>query len=273
MSYNTVTTGAVFIPEVWSQDFIRETNPRLVMANLVKRYDREIAKMGDTIHIPTITNLSANDKVAGLPVSPQAVTETEVLLTIDKHKETSFVIEDALKVQSDADLMREYTETAGIAQSEAVDDDLAVLAASLSQTFGTYNTAMTTDVILDSIEQLDLNDVPQDDRHFTFRPDVKRDLLDLATYTSKDYTSGDAVRTGLVGDLYGVATYMTTNMVKSGSNTNNMLFHRHAFALGMQKNPRVQSEYSLRDLGWLTVFDCMYGVKERRDNFGVLVKS
>lgn len=273
MANNTQTTGAVFIPEVWSGDLIKETRKKLVLGNTVHRYDREVTKFGDVIHVPNLSNLVANDKVAGVEVSPQAVTEGELQITINKHKEVSFVVEDALKVQADYDLMNEYTDQASYAISKVIDDDLAALASGLSQTFGTYNTAITTDVVLDSIEQLDLNDVPQEDRHFAFRPDVKRDLLDLSTYTSGDFINGKPVTTGEIGSLYGVATHMSTNLVKSGSNTNNMLFHRDAFALALQKAPRVQSDYETRSLGWLVVTDTMYGVKERRDAFGVLVKT
>lgn len=275
MPNNTVTTGAVFIPEVWSKDTIRAVRSKLVLANLVKRHDRDIARFGDVVHVPNISNLTANDKVAGVQVSPQAVTESEVQITIDKHKEVSFVVEDMLKAQADYDLMAEYTDASSYGISKAIDDSLAALASGFSQTFGTYNTAITTDVVLDSIEQLDVNDVPQESRSFVYRPDVKRDLLDLSTYTSRDFVgdSDKPVRTGLVGMLYGVDTYMSMNIVKSGTSTNNMLFHKDAIALALQKSPRVQSEYSLRDLGWLTVTDTIYGVKEMRDAFGILVKT
>lgn len=273
MTQMGTTSGAVFIPEVWSRDLIRAVRSNLVLANLVKRYDRDVAKMGDIIHVPLVSNLTANDKVQGVPVSPQAPTETEVQITIDQHKESSFWVQDILKVQADYDLMAEYTDATSYAISKSIDDALAALASGLSQTFGTYNTAITTDVVLDSVEQLDLNDVPQDDRHFAFRPDVKRDLLDLSTYTSKDFVSGEAVRTGMIGTLYGVDTHMSTNLVKSGNNTNNMLFHRHALGLALQKNPRTQSEYDLKELAHLVVTDTLFGVKEMRDEFGVLVKT
>jgi len=157
--------------------------------------------------------------------------------------------------------------------AKAIDSSIGALAAALSQTYGTYNTAITTDVVLDSIEQLDLNDVPEMDRVFVFRPDVKRDLLDLAAYTSSDYIEGRPVQTGSIGNLYGVSTYMSTNLVKSGNNTNNMMFHKEALALAMAQSPRMQTEYELRDLSTLAVCDAVYGVKEMRDSFGILVKS
>jgi len=273
MTQLSTTTSANFIPEVWSRDLIRAVRSSLVLANLVRRYDRDVAKKGDIIHVPKVSNLTANDKVQGVEVSPQAPTEGEVQITVDKHKEASFFLQDIVKVQADYDLMAEYTNAAGYAVAKVIDDDLAALASGFSQTFGTYNTAITTDVVLDSVEQLDDNDVPQQDRNFVFRPDVKRDLLDLSTYTSGDFVDGRPVRTGQVGMLYGVDTHMTTNIVKTGTNTNNMLFQKDALALALQKAPRVQSEYSLKDLAQLVVTDTLYGTKEMRDEFGILVKT
>ncbi len=268
----TNTEADVFIPEIWSQEVIRATNPKFVLANLVWRFDKE-AKMGDTIRVPSVSNLVANDKVKNIPVAKQAPTETNTDIAINTHKEVSYMIEDITELQSNRNLRNLYTEPASTALADAVDGSLAALASGFSNTKGTYNTAITTDVVLDSIEVLDLADVPESERYFVFRADVKRDLLDLAAYTSSDFVDGKPVQSGMIGSLYGVQTFMSNNLVISGSNTNNMLFHKQALALAMAQAPRAQVDYSLSDLGWLSVIDCVYGVKEMRDDFGVLVKT
>lgn len=274
MANMTTTTGAVFIPEVWSlsiQEFLRSN---LVLADLVQRFDSEVAKFGDTVHIQSDTELSANNKVAGVSVSPQNPTESQVNLSVNVHKESSFFVEDILAAQANVNLMENYTKNSAYAVAKAIDTSLAALATGFSTSKGTYNTAITTDVLLDAIEVLDLADVPMTDRHFVFQPDVKRDLLDISTYTSSDFVSGNPVESGKVaGMLYGVQTHMSTNILKTGSNTSNMLFHRDALALALQKGPRVQSEYKLEDLGWLVVVDAIYGVIEVRDNHGLEIKT
>jgi len=112
MANITTTTAAVFIPEVWSAETLRAAEAALVVAPLVKRYDALVKSRGDTIHIPKISNLSANDKTANTEVTTQAIAETEVTININKWKEASFEIEDIVKVQSNYDLMAEYTEKA-----------------------------------------------------------------------------------------------------------------------------------------------------------------
>ncbi len=267
-----VTPADAFIPEIWSAETIKSVEDKLVLVPLVWNFDSE-AKMGDTIHVPSLSNLVANDKVEGVPTSPQAPTETNTDILIDLHKETTFFIEDIAEVQAKQNLMGMYTDKAGFAIAEAMDTSLAALFAGFSQTFGTYNTAITTDVVLDSIEALDLAVVPEESRFFTFRPDVKRDLLDLAAYTSSDFVEGRPVQTGNIGSLYGVQTFMSTNLVKSGNNTDNGLFHMDALAIARQILPRTQSDYDLAFLGHRVTVDTVYGVKEMRDTFGVLVKT
>lgn len=267
-----VTPADVFIPEIWSAETIKAVEDNLVLTPLVWNFDSE-AKMGDTIHVPSVSNFVANNKVENLPTTPQAPTETNVDITIDQHKETTFFIEDIAEVQAKNNLMSLYTDKAGFAIAEAMDTSLASLFAAFSQTKGSYNTAITTDVILDSIEVLDLVPVPETDRYFCFRPDVKRDLLDLAAYTSSDYVDGKPVQSGNIGSLYGIQTFQSTNLVKSGSNTDNAIFHKHALAIARQILPRTQSDYDLAYLGHRVTVDCVYGVKEMRDNHGVLVKT
>ncbi len=273
MANTTVTTAANFIPEIWSKEVISAAEENLVLANLVWRFDADVSAAGDTIHVPNLSNFTANDKVAGASTSPQANTESKVDISIDSHKEITFLLEDIVKVQSSYDLMSKFTGKAGYGIAEAVDSSLAALATGLDNNSGSYNTAITTDTILAGIEYLDLANAPQADRFFAFRPDVKRDLLDIDRYVSMDFVAQPGVKTGMIGELYGIPTFMSTNMYKTSNNTSNILAHKDAIALAMQESPRTQSEYSLPDLATRVTVDTIYGVKEMRGDFGVEIKT
>jgi len=259
--------------EVWSKEVIKAAEANLVLANLVWRFDADVKSAGDTVHVPNLSDFVAQDKVAGVTTSPQANTESKVDISIDSHKEITFLLEDIAKIQSSYDLMSKFTEKAGYGIAKAVDSSLAALATGLSQTTGTYNTAITTDTVLGAIEYLDLADAPQSDRFFAFRPDVKRDLLDIDRYVSVDFVAQPGVKTGMIGELYGVPTFMSTNVYKSSTSTSNIMAHKDCLALAMQSSPRTQSDYSLPDLAHRVTVDTIYGVKEMRDSFGVLVKT
>lgn len=269
----TTTTQDAFLADKWTTDIIRATEANLVLRPLVHDYSSAVSSDGNSVQIPELSNLVANDKVAGVDVSYQAPTESKQSIDIDTQKECSFLLEDITAIQSNVDLNAEYTGKAGFAISQAIDTSIAELASGFSTSKGTYNTAITSDVILDSIQALDDADVPQDDRHFVMKPKTKRDIIDITTYISNDFVSGKPVENGRLGSLYGVNTYMTTQIVKTGNNTNNMMFHRDAIGIAFSKDITTNVDWENAAIGYSVVTDVIYGVSEVRDDHGVLVKS
>lgn len=277
----TVTTSEKFIPEVWSSEIIRETEANLVLADKVKRYDADVAKFGDVIHIPNLSNLSANNKIAGELVTTQAPTETEKTITVNLHKEASFYVEDIAKVQSRYDLMGEYTKKAGYAIAKAIDTSIAGLYSGLSQYVGDGSTDVTDDNIILAIQKLDEANAPESDRYFIINPAAKADLMDIDKFVLRTGPGWDSSNSpilhgvkenGFWGDIYGVKVYVSTNLVTSAGTptvVHNLLFQKEAFGLALQQKPRVQSQYKLEYLSNLVVVDAIYGVAELRDTFAV----
>lgn len=290
-SQQTITSGAVFIPEVWSPEILRATESALVMAPLVKRFDSLVTQKGDTIHIPNLSNLTATSKSANAQVALQAPTETDTTISINNHYESSFLVEDMLRIQSNYDLLSEYTSKAGYAIAQRVDTDLLGLYTGLTSTdVGTYGVDITDATILAGIETLELSDVPPEDRALVIDPTQKTALSKIDKFVRADYlgeyqspkpaVTGHGVGTAnmryLWGDIYGVPTYWT-NQVATTAGTptqlHNLLFHKEAFALALQQAPRVQSDYILEYIGTLVVCDVIYGTATIRATFGVEIRS
>ena len=281
----TITTGANFIPTVWSKEIIRATEANLVLADKVWRFDDDVKQYGQVIKIPNLSNLSALDKAANSQVTLQAPTEGVVTLTVNAQKYVAFLVEDILAAQSKYNLMSEYTKKAGYALQKAIDSSIANLVTGFSQSTGTYNTTLSTASVLAAVQDLDQADVPLMDRVWVMHPKTVADLRTISDYTRYDgtgYAGGQAtggignatVRpNGLVGQLYNSPVFMSTQVPKSGNNTSNMYFQKEALALALQKAPRVQTMNRPDYLGDLVVVDTLYGVIETRDGFGVEVKS
>lgn len=277
----TVTTEAVFIPEVWSSEIIRETEANLVFADKVKRFDADVSKFGDTIHIPNLSNLTANNKVAGALVTTQAPTELEKTISINLHKEVSFYVEDIAKVQSRYDLMGEYTKKAGYAIAKAIDTSVAGLYSGLTQYVGSGSADITDANIILAIQKLDEANAPENDRFFVINPAGKADLMAIDKFVLRTGPGWDssnspilhgAKENGFWGDIYGVKVYVSTNVVTETASPNvvhNMLFQKEAFGLAIQQSPRTQSQYKLEYLSNLVVCDVIYGLAELRDTFAV----
>jgi N4-gp56 family major capsid protein len=296
----TTTTAAKFIPAIWSDEIVAAYKRNLVAANLVKKMSFK-GKKGDTIHIPSPTRGSASAKAASTQVTLIAATETEVLVSINKHYEYSRMIEDIVEAQALSSLRSFYTDDAGYALAKQVDTDLVRLgrvsnggvigtsdyatAASTTNAFigsngttvynsSTSNAAALTDAaIRRTIQRLDDSDVPMDNRFFIVPPSSRNTLMGLARFTEQAFVgeqgSSNTIRNGEIGDVYGVKVYVSTNAdTAAGSTTTDricLMGHKDAYVLVEQVGVRSQTQYKQEYLGTLFTADTLYGVAELRD--------
>jgi len=279
------TEAAVFIPEIWSAETLRAQEAALVVAPLVKRFDSLVKGRGDVVHIPHVSNLAANDKVANVEVTLQALTETESTISINKWKEASFLVEDIVKAQSNYDLMAEYTNKAGYAIAKSIDTDVLDLWSSFANSVGTYGADMGDAEIVRAIQYLDEANAPIEDRVMILKPSQKAAIMLLDKFVKADYLGQYAAPTPvkrgpnnryLWGEIYGVPVYYSTQVpVTAGTptETHNVLFHKEALALALQQTPRTQGTYWQKSLGWLVTVDTIYGCNNLRLDFGVEIKS
>lgn len=272
----TITTGAVFIPEVWAKELQRATESNLTAARLVKRFDAEVQNVGQIIHIPKISNLTANVKSANTAVSFNSPTEGKIDLTINKHYECSLLIEDYLEAEAAYRIQEEYKEKQGYALAKQMDTDILALNTNITQTVGTTGVPPTDLNMLRAIQYLDDADAPAQDRAIIMKPSLKSSLLAIDKYVNQDFTGmGDIpVKTGLFGQRYGILFYVSTNIPNDSSgNPSNLMFQKEVFAAAVQKNVTIKSDYILEFLGQGYVAQVLYGVITYRSTFGVNVLS
>jgi N4-gp56 family major capsid protein len=270
------------------------------MRNLVRMLNHK-GKKGDTIRIPTPTRGSASSKTAETQVTLIAHgTDTGLTVTIDKHYEYSRLIEDFADVQALESLRRFYTDDAGYALGRQVDIDLilAVLGGTITYTASTgvieststlpttyegdgssWDQAGSTDItdagIRAFIKLLDDQNVPFAGRVMVVPTIVKQDLLGLARFTEQAFTgeagSSNTIRNGLIGNVYAMPVYVSTQMPTVDDSTGNadnklgLVFQQDAAVLVEQLGLRVQKQYKQEYLADLMTADTIYGVKQLRD--------
>lgn len=240
-----------FVPELWSDEVVASYKQNLVLANLVRKLNHR-GKKGDTIRIPTPSRGSVSSKAAETQVTLiQHGTDAGLVISIDKHKEYSRLIEDIVDVQALASLRRFYTDDAGYAIAKDIDTTLifdmtagAGAGATLVNSGGnidststftnavvgdgstawdataTANAGNATDLtdlgIRRLIKSLDDVDAPMAGRVFVIPTVTKQDLLGVDRFSEYIATGeagrGNSIRNGLVGDAYGVEFYVTTNL-------------------------------------------------------------
>jgi N4-gp56 family major capsid protein len=296
----TTTTGATFIPEIWSDEIVAAYKKNLVLANLVMKMNFK-GKKGDTVHIPAPTRGSASAKAAETAVTLIAATESEVTVSINKHYEYSRLIEDIVEAQALNSMRQFYTSDAGYALSRQVDTDLIQLGrlangGSTGAQYGsafiggdgttafdyTANTntgnasALTDAAIRRTIQRLDDNDTPMDNRFFIIPPSSRNTLMGLARYTEQAFVgNGDAIRNGEIGNLYGIPVFTSSNADSasataayptSGSAIARvcLMGHKDSMVLVEQVGVRSQVQYKQEYLATLFTSDTLYGVAALR---------
>ena len=297
---NQVTTSVAnnFIPELWSDEVIGAYKSNLVVANLVTKLSHK-GKKGDTIYIPIPARGSASAKAANTEVTLSAATNTAITISINKHYEYSKLIEDIAEVQSLSSMRKFYIEDAGYALAKQVDTDLFALteglqggtvggsgAASFEKavigstgatdyTGNSSNAADITDAgIRRMLLTLDDADVPMDNRVLVVPPIAANDMLGINRFTEQQFIgNGDAIRSGKIGQIYGVDVFISSNCPSASGNSGadrvGVLMHKDALVLAEQLGVRTQSSYIQQHLGDLFTADTIYGVAEMRNDAGV----
>ena len=313
-SGNTAKTEAdKFIPEIWSDEIIAAYQKSLKMAPLVKRMSMS-GKKGDKIHIPKPTRGDANAKAADTAVTIIANTESEIDVDIDRHFEYSRLIEDIVEVQALSSLRQFYTEDAGYALATRIDTDLINAATgwgdgtrtaspantganwvnshsyyvNASSGLATYaaDTVASGDNFTDlafreAVKLMDDQNVPMDNRNLVIPPAARKSIMGIDRYVSSDFVTGKGVESGLIGNLYGVDVYVSSNcpvIEAAGQNSASSLdtrgclfFHKDALVLAEQVSVRSQTQYKQEYLSTLYTADCLYGVEAYRPEAGVII--
>jgi N4-gp56 family major capsid protein len=296
---NTAKTEAdTFIPEIWSDEIIAAYQKNLKMAPLVKKLAMS-GKKGDKLHIPKPIRGDANVKAADTAVTIIANTEGELTVDIDRHFEYSRLIEDIVEVQALSSLRQFYTEDAGYALSVQVDGAVVFSPAATdyqhtgcffndagTTTQYTDDTIVAADVFTDAffrdmIQKLDDNNVPMDGRSLVIPPSVRNTIMGIDRYVSSDFVTGQAVNSGLIGNLYGVDIYVSANcrtIEAAADNTASsvdtraaLLFHSDAIVMAEQQAVRSQTQYKQEYLSTLYTADCLYGVQVYRPEAGFVL--
>ena len=243
-----------FIPKLWSDEVIATYKKNLVVANLVTKINHK-GKKGNTIYIPKPARKDASAKATDSTVTLTAQTNNVLTVTIDKHYEYSTLIEDIASVQALGSMRKFITDDAGNASAfSAAGGDKALRA---------------------MVEKLDLQDVPMDNRCLVITPRQYSDLLGINRFTEQQFIgSGDAIRTGKVGMIYGVEVFVTNNLPTTQCATSSvvhdigLMLHKEALVLAEQVGIRTQTQYKQEYLSDLLTADTLYGVAEYRDEAG-----
>lgn len=297
---NTLT---VHFATIVAQQALKQLRREMTIIKRVRRdFDKEVATYGSAVLVPKFGALVANDKTPGSDVTKQDATSGSVSVTLNKHKEATFIIEDVEKAKSSNDLLAGYMGSAITAITEAVEDSLFALYSGLSTEIGTAGTDVTPAVVRLARLTLQNAKAPRAGRTLVLAPKDINALLTadsqfLASYNNtNDETK---LREGIVGRYMGFDVVESTAVpvvtADNPDSTHNIAFHQDAFALVVRPLPSVPENlgavaavvfdqesglavravlsYNADALGVQCTLDVLYGVAEMRDELAVEVLS
>ena len=286
------TTADVFIPEVWSGEAVIERENSLVYGRLVNRQFESELRMGDTIHIPSLSNLgAARSKTANTAITFVTVTETNtqagddgfdgVTITVSTHDYQAIAVESIAKLQTDRDLMKKYAGKMGYSLGLAFDDVLAGYPDNFANAVGTLAVNLQTDDILRAIQYLDDADVPQDWRYMVVSPAEAVNMVKMDALVHNDYSSlhgsldaKGGLENAYVKSFLGIPIYKSVNVEGSNAAGHDCtLFHKESIAAIMQMNPTSHYQYDIDFLADKVVIEQVYGSSEVRDDHGVFMRG
>lgn len=302
---NASQEAGAFVPEMWSNEIIAPYKVSRILAGLVTRWNF-VGQYGDTIHVPTFVRGSANEKAKESVVTPNVTNSTLTDVTIDKHIEYTVLIERFAEVQAMPSLRRAFIDDAAYAISRKIDWDLHLLGrsnpAAAVAVGGTVPGAHYADAVIGSngsttwdptasanagnaaaladagirrmLRTMDDNNVPHEGRAWVIPPVELESLRGIARFTEQAFTGeaggSNVIRTGLMGDLYGVPVYVTSScpFVADGASAADqragLLLHKAAFVLVEQLKIEAISAFLSEFLSTQLTWHTIYGVKEVR---------
>ena len=329
---STVSTAGYFVPEQWSDEVIAAYKAKLVVGNLTRKMNFK-GKKGDTVHLPVPVRGSASAKAAATLVTVVADSNTEVQVLINKHYEYSRFYEDIAEMQAHSSLRSFYTDDGGYALAKQIDQDLLLLGHYWQSGNGTVSltncwetakiggdgstafdgsvdgngTALTDVGLRTAIQLLEDSDVNSSELNLVIPPVEAKVLRGIPRFTEQAFVgSGDTIRTGRLGNVYGVEIFTSSNCpwlhceatddatatlfsgtasTTTGTDAFGLsydftghtatkyrvcsLFHKEANVLAEQQSIRTQSQYKQEYLSTLVTADTVYGVKNLRTYAGV----
>jgi N4-gp56 family major capsid protein len=293
ISSDLATAG--FVPTLWMDEIMAAHKKQVVLASLVRKINVK-GKKGDTVKLPKPTRGSATAKAANTIVTTQAAAGSSISVSLTAHFEYSRLIEDIAEVHALSSMRKFYTDDAGYSLAVIKDTTLfnaartlnsgdgastwtgAVIAGDGTTAFvdasGNANATAITDAgIRRVIQVLDDNDIPMSDRYLVIPPVGRRIMMGLARFTEQAFVGdGKTIRTGKLGDVYGVSVHVTSNCPTPTSATTakvGLLAHRDAILLAEVLGPRVQTQYKQEYLATLLTADTIFGAAEAYDKGGV----
>tara|TARA_X000001316_G_scaffold12134_2_gene5722 strand:+ start:5015 stop:5881 length:867 start_codon:yes stop_codon:yes gene_type:complete len=242
-----------FIPEVFSKKLQAKFYAQTVLSEVTtNEYEGEISGLGNKVNIRSVPAVTVADYTGSLSYAD--VTSSTIELNIDKAKSYAFKVDDILREQADIDFMNEASKDAAQNMKIEIEQDVfanVAAGSSITDVNATPSNITTSNVlgfILEAGENLDVNNIPEEDRFMIINPAVASVLKQ--SELRQAYLTGDAVsplRNGFIGMVDRFRVYVSNNLSTTAGVSSGLYGHPKAIAYASQftntENVRLESSF------------------------------
>ena len=239
---------STFIPAIWSRSLLANLHNALVFGQdgvINRDYEGEIKGAGSSVKIHAISPITVNDYTTNSDITAaQALSDSEVVLSIDKARSFNFQIDDVDNAQITPKLMEGAMRESAYALANDLDAYLATKQSEAGITSGFGSTASpivptsTTayEYIADAYTALDEANAPRENRWIVVPPwfhGLLRKDQRFVSFGTQD--NRNALQNGLIGEAAGFSVLVSNNVVNtSGTKYKIMFGHASAWTMAMQ---------------------------------------
>ena len=247
MANITLTSADLLIPEVWANEGIRALRRKIRLARLVTRdSDYGTFNEGDKLNIALPPSFVVNTKTAGGAVTLQQPTDSVISVTLNQHKEVSFLLEDAVKAMrggpgSGQTGIERYMNAAIEPIVLAIEDALFALYSGFSTTVGTSGTDLSAASLRTVAKNFNDAGIPEENRNIVI---ATKDYAALQADTSLAAffanATPEAIKSGQLTNIAGLNIAWSNRVpVVAGSpnSTKNIALAPDAMILAMRNLP------------------------------------
>ncbi|MFI6168835.1 P22 phage major capsid protein family protein [Nocardia sp. NPDC051052] len=299
--------NALLTPQMIARQALATLYETLLMQSLVYTdlsTEFTTQKIGNVVNVRKPAVFVANKFNRATGIQLQDATEDKIPIALDQIADVSFAVTSEELTLSIIDFDSQLLSPAMMAIAQRIDRDLLALRNDITQKAGLSgqvgNEWSKPEVLIEAGRQLELMNVPDDDRAAVVGPTTKAkwlnsDVLKLAQNSG----STEALRRGSIGnDLFGFSAYSTQNVGQPSATPAagqpqtevGLAFHRTAFAFvsaPLEIAPgsfaaveayrglsiRVAYAYDINKKQTTVSIDTLYGVKTLDKNRAVLLKG
>lgn len=208
-----------FIPKVWSARLQENFHKALVFGSLCSRnYEGEISQWGDTVHISNLSDITVRpyDPTKDL-AEPEALSGTDIVLTIDHGAYYNFLIGDVDAAQARVDLMDGAMRNAAYQLAE--DAEQYILATirkgagtKVSGAIPTADKGGLYGLLISIKNALDLKHVPRFERKLIVPVAIEGQLLMDERFVNGSAAAEARLAEGAIGRAAGFDIYVSADL-------------------------------------------------------------